>query len=128
MFMSLKPATSKINVISVLTISFMSSLILYVRSSMTSYLLVENYDISEHDSGSYAARLGWYTDIALIPGEFLLGMLFDAFGRKKVIVAGTVFVGIIMILQTFFHKFWPWLTLLYITMGICFMPILISPL
>jgi hypothetical protein len=42
----LKPATSKINVISVLTISFMSSLILYVRSSMTSYLLVENYDIS----------------------------------------------------------------------------------
>ena len=124
----MKPGISRLNTVTVFIISMMSSFILFLRTSMTSYLLVEDYGISKHDSGSYAARLGWYTDIALIPSEFLLGMLLDIFGRKKLIIGSMFLSGSLLICETLFTRFWPWLVVLYITMGVAFLPVLLSPL
>ncbi len=124
----MKPGISRLNTVTVFIISMMSSFILFLRTSMTSYLLVEDYGISKHDSGSYAARLGWYTDIALIPSEFLLGMLLDIFGRKKLIIGSMFLCGTLLICETLFSSFWPWLVVLYITMGVAFLPVLLSPL
>lgn len=124
----MKPGISRLNTVTVFIISMMSSFILFLRTSMTSYLLVEDYGISKHDSGSYAARLGWYTDIALIPSEFLLGMLLDIFGRKKLIIGSMFLCGTLLICETLFTRFWPWLVVLYITMGVAFLPVLLSPL
>lgn len=124
----MKPGISRLNTVTVFIISMMSSFILFLRTSMTSYLLVEDYGISKHDSGSYAARLGWYTDIALIPSEFLLGMLLDIFGRKKLIIGSMFLCGTLLICETLFTKFWPWLVVLYIAMGVAFLPVLLSPL
>jgi len=124
----MKPGISRLNTVTVFIISMMSSFILFLRTSMTSYLLVEDYGISKHDSGSFAARLGWYTDIALIPSEFLLGMLLDIFGRKKLIIGSMFLCGTLLICETLFTRFWPWLVVLYITMGVAFLPVLLSPL
>ncbi len=128
MMILMKPDISRLNVMTVFVISMMSSFILNLRTSMTSYILVEDYGISKHDSGSYAAKLGWYTDIALIPSEFLLGMLLEIFGRKKLIIGGMFLCGAMLIAETFFTEFWPWLVILYITLGIAFLPVLLSPL
>jgi len=55
----MKPGISRLNTVTVFIMNFMFSFILYLRTSMMSYLLVYDYGISKHDSGSYAARLGW---------------------------------------------------------------------
>lgn len=124
----MKPGISRLNTVSVFVICFMSSFIIFLRTGLTPYLILYDYGKSQHDSVSLAARLGWMTDIALIPSEFLLGLLNDIFGRKKLIVAGMFLCGTLLICETLFSKFWPWLTILYISMGIAYLPILLCPL
>jgi len=95
---------------------------------MMSYLLVYQYGFSQKDAGLYAARLGWYNDIALIPSEFLLGTLNDIIGRKKLIVCGVFLTGVFTICESLASKFFPWLVILYIGFGVSCLPIIINPL
>ena len=96
----MKEGVGRINVMSIFLLSMTQAIINETKGSMTSYLLVEDYGISKHDSGSYSAKLGWWTDIAIIPGDLLLGMLLDIFGRKKLIIGGLIMCGIIMYAET----------------------------
>jgi len=124
----MKPGISRLNVMTVFIIDMMTTILLFLRTSMISYLLVYDYGMSRHDSGLYAAKLGWYNDIAMIPAEFIQGVISDTFGRKKLMVGSMFLCGTMIILETFFSKFWPWLVVLHITFGMALLPILLSPL
>lgn len=75
-----------------------------------------------------AAKLGFYTDLGVLPSEFLFGTLFDMFGRKKFICAGMCICGITMIVITQFSEVYPWLVVFIVTLGISLIPAIISPL
>ena len=100
MFVLMKPGVTRLNFLSLLSISFLTSLILYVKASMLSLLLVADYGISKHDSGATAANLGIITDLFVLPSEFVLGFLNDMIGRKKIICGGLLLCGTALILMT----------------------------
>jgi len=51
---NLKVGVSRINLLSVFLLSFLVGLILYIKTSITPYLLVEDYGVTQHDSGRIA--------------------------------------------------------------------------
>jgi MFS family permease len=73
-------------------------------------------------------KLGFYSDLAVIPSEFILGALMDVFGRKKMTVGGLMLAGVVFILFTQFHKALPWLQILCIIEAVALIPAIINPL
>ena len=128
LFMLLKHGVSRMNVVSLFLIAFMVNFVIYLRSSMISYLLFADYNYSKQDSGAMAAKLGLYADLGVIPCEFVLGTLFDLFGRKKFICGGMIIVGVTLIVITFFSEVYPWLLVFMVILYITLLPTVISPL
>ena len=102
MWMDLNPGISRINILSSFGLTFAVGLFAYLNFSITTYLLVADYGISQSDSGLVAGRLGLYITFAVLPAEALLGTLMDIFGRKNMIWVGTFLVGVCLILKTLF--------------------------
>lgn len=99
---NLKIGVFRINLISVFLLSFIVSLVLYIKTSITAYLLVEDYGIAQHDSGKITGRIGLYCAICVVPCEFLFGSLMDITGRKIPVIVGLVITAGALVLMTLF--------------------------
>lgn len=102
MFLNLKVGVSRLNLISFLILTFINNIVLYIKISITPYLLVTDYGITQHDSGKVAGRIGLFCAIATIPFNFIFGTLMDISGRKFLVIIGLVLTGGAFILMTFF--------------------------
>ncbi len=87
--------------------SFLVTVILYIKSATITYILVADYNVSQHDAGQVAGKLGLYGTFVVLPCEMFLGTLSDLIGRKKLIIIGLILVGISMILMTRFDQVYP---------------------
>ena len=99
---NLKVGVSRLNLISLFLLSFLVGLILFIKTSITPYLLVADYGVSQHDSGKIAGKIGLYCALCVVPCEFLFGALMDITGRKIPIVVGLAFTAVALILMTRF--------------------------
>jgi MFS family permease len=103
----LTAGTKPSNVVGLFVINFLVTVVLYIKSAIITYLLVADYNVSQHDAGQVAGKLGLYATIVIIPCELSLGTLSDLIGRKKLIIFGLALVGLSMILMTRFHHVYP---------------------
>ena len=127
MFINLKVGVSRINLVSFFLLSFIVCIVLYIKTSITAYLLVSDYGISQHDSGKVAGRIGLYCALCVVPSEFLFGALMDITGRKIPVVVGMFITGAALILMTQFDTVYPTLVLLSCTVSVSILPAYISP-
>lgn len=128
MGVNLKEGVSRINFMSIFILSFVVTLVIYTKTSILAYLLVEDYGISQHDSGKIVGYIGLYSAICVLPGEFLFGTMMDIIGRKIPIVIGMVVGGGGLILMTFFDEVYPTLVLLSIAVSVAILVPNMAPL
>lgn len=102
MFVNLKAGVSRTNLISFFLLTFVVCIVLYIKTSITSYLLVADYGVSQHDSGKVAGRIGLYCTLCVLPSEFLFGALMDITGRKIPVIVGMIITSCALILMTQF--------------------------
>ena len=107
-------------------LSTMNSIAAMLRVSCLTFLLTEDYGLSNHDSATKAAQLNLITDAFLIPCEFLMGVLLEKYGRKWFNVSSLFLVGSSLILQTFFHKVEPQLQIFVIMIGCGSLPLMMQ--
>ena len=128
MGINLKPRVSRLNLLSYFLLSFLVGLILYIKTSITPYLLVADYGVTQHDSGRIAGKIGLYCALCVVPCEFLFGAMMDITGRKIPIVVGLALTAVSLILMTRFDQVYPTLVLLSCTVSVSILPAYISPL
>lgn len=97
---NLKKEVSRINLMSFYLLTFLVCLVIYIKTSITPYLLVSDYGVSLHDSGKIAGMIGLYSTFCVLPGEFLFGALMDVTGRKIPVIVGLIITGVVLILMT----------------------------
>ena len=101
MWMTLTPGTKKINVLGMWSLSFVVTLILFIKVSCFTYILVEDYSVAQSDAGKIAGTLGFYGCLLVLPSELLLGSLSDLIGRKILIVVGLSMCSFALVAITF---------------------------
>ncbi len=75
MFMTILPGISRLNIVAMYANSFILTSILMIKSTLITYILVEDYNITQQDAGFVAGKLGFYGVFIVIPSEFLFGIL-----------------------------------------------------
>ena len=125
--MQLRPDVTRLNILSVFAICAITALLLYLKTSMYSYLLAADYGVSKHDSATVAATLAFITDFVVIPFEFIFGGAMDMFGRKWMTVASLIFTGSTLVIVTFGTVVYPYLLCFTMVLGVSLVPIMLQP-
>lgn len=100
LFMELNQGITRPNILAMFVVNFLISLILYVKVSVITYLLVTNYNVTQQDSGKVAGKLGLYGTFSILPFELILGTLMDLLGRKVLTIGGLFMCGSMFALMT----------------------------
>ena len=128
MWMTLTPGTKKINVLGMWSLSFVVTLILFIKVSCFTYILVEDYSVAQSDAGKIAGTLGFYGCLLVLPSELLLGSLSDLIGRKILIVLGLSMCSFALVAITFGSKVYPTMVIFYLVYSTGSAPGYITPL
>ena len=75
---------TRLNVTSLFLSMFICTLILCLETAFTTYLLEEDYNVTGNRTAEVAGNLGFVGDIGVLSTEFLIGYMFDMFGRRLV--------------------------------------------
>ena len=98
--MDLIPGTTRVNVVSMFTLTFMTSLYFYIKTGALTYLLVNDYGITTQDSTQVSSSLNLYGTIAMVPCDLMCGLLLDLLSRRILIAITMALCGCFLIMQT----------------------------
>ena len=82
------------NVIAFLLSSFACIMQLNMIATFTSFLLDDNFNITDDEAAKTLGNLGLSGDVASVSSEIALGTLMDLMGRKVLSISGLAIAGI----------------------------------
>lgn len=126
--MSLKPGITPLNILGMWALDFVVVMILYLRVSCITYILVEDYNVLQVNAGKTAGRLGLYGALIVLPTELMLGVLSDLIGRKWLILIGLTMCSLALVSMTYGTEVYPTLLLFYLALALGGAPGYITPL
>lgn len=99
LYLQLKLETTRLNIIAFFVLQFATYLLLGFMQSFLSYILKspEYYHVPKGDAGNVLGTLGFYSEIAVILADFVIGALMDLIGRKKPIIIGLLLASLSVI-------------------------------
>eukprot|EP00347_Sterkiella_histriomuscorum_P002032 403369737 len=130
MYMKVKIEVSKLNVISLYVIQFVTYLIINFMTSFLSYIIQSNdyYNIDEKVVGNVLGTLSFYSEIAVIISDFGIGLLMDLMGRKYPIIIGLFISGISIVVIPYGTQIYPYLCIFKVLVAVGVLPAMNSPL
>ncbi len=90
MYLQLRLNITRLNIIAYFVLQFATYLLMNFMQSFLSYILKspDYYDVSKKDVGNVLGTLGFYSELAVILADFIIGALMDLMGRKWPIIIG----------------------------------------
>jgi MFS family permease len=116
------PGTTRVNVVSMFTLTFITALYFYIKTGALTYLLVNDYGVSTSDSTQVSSSLNLYGTIAMVPCDLMSGVLLDLVSRRLLIAVTMSLCGFFLIMQTLFSEVYPTLLLVFIMYAILAIP------
>jgi len=112
MYLALRHKATRLNIIALFVVQFATYMLINFMQAFLSYIVKspDYYNVDPRQTGNVLGTLGFYSEIAVILADFIVGAILDLLGRRWPIVVGLLFAGVSVIVIPYGeHSVYPYL-------------------